>query len=287
MILEPSVFLGFAPYLGHRSLQICAASCRQSFDHAYVSDVWHTVDFSQWRPLEGHIEPGDMDLIFALKRVPPGRLRRLVLRSRRISNDGFSAILLMQNQVEELVIDTNLTHLGGGFLKCWTRNSSSCLVLLCCVLILMVEPCKNHGEKGPYPFQKPPGSASCSCLSGDALALAPSLRRLELLGLPLSALAMSDRMDGRVSLETLVLQLPTLQDLQATWRVDVKKYQGMDGSRGSSPHFKTLKNKMVLYGSSLWTSYSEEKRICGAVIHGCMDAPHMGDSINEDTGIPQ
>lgn len=170
MILEPSVFLGFAPYLGHRSLQICAASCRQSFDHAYVSDVWQAVDFSQWRPLEGHIEPGDMDLIFALKRVPPGRLRRLVLRSRRISNDGFSAILLMQNQVEELVIDTNLTHLG---------------------------------------------SASCSCLSGDALALAPSLRRLELLGLPLSALAMSDGMDGRVSLETLVLQLPTLQDLQA------------------------------------------------------------------------
>ena len=117
MILEPSIFLGFAPYLSHRSLQICAASCRQSFDHAFVSDVWHAVDFSQWRPLEGHIEPGDMDLILALKRVPPGRLRRLVLRSRRISNDGLSTILLMQNQVEELTIDTNLTHLGGGFVK--------------------------------------------------------------------------------------------------------------------------------------------------------------------------
>ena len=275
MILEPSVFLGFAPYLGHRSLQICAASCRQSFDHAYVSDVWHAVDFSQWRPLEGHIEPGDMDLIFALKRVPPGRLRRLVLRSRRISNDGFSAILLMQNQVEELVIDTNLTHLGGGFLKCWTRNSSSCLVLLCCVLILIVQkPCKNHAKTmvkrdhlWPYPFQKPPGSASCSCLSGDALALAPSLRRLELLGLPLSALAMSDGMDGRVSLETLVLQLPTLQDLQDTWRVDVKKYQGMHGSRGSiwfptSKHSKTVKNlKMVPYGSSLWTTQKRKEYV--------------------------
>lgn len=163
MILEPSVFLGFAPYLSHRSLQICAASCRQSFDHAYLSDVWHAVDFSQWRPLEGHIEPGDMDLILALKRVAPGRVRRLVLRSRRISNDGLSTILMMQNQVEELVIDTNLTHLG----------------------------------------------ASCSCLSGALEA--PSLRRLDLLGVPLSAMALG----GGVSLESLVLQLPTVQDLQA------------------------------------------------------------------------
>eukprot|EP00435_Cladocopium_sp_Y103_P059260 s1269_g21.t1 len=109
-----------------------------------------------------------MDLMLALKRVPPGRLRRLVLRSRRISNNGLRTILLMQNQVEELVIDTNLAHLG----------SASCI----------------------------------RCLTGDALALAPRLRRLELQGVPLSALAMDI---GRPSLETLVLQIPTVQDLEA------------------------------------------------------------------------
>ena len=75
---------------------------------------------------------------------------------------------------------------------------------------------KTHGAKGPYPFKKPPGSASCI---GDALALVPRLRRLELLGVPLSAV-------GRPSLETLVLQLPTLQDLQATGLDVPKEYQG-------------------------------------------------------------
>lgn len=170
VFLEPAVFLALAPYLSRRCLQLCGQSCRQSFDLAYASDIWQVIDFSQWQPLEGHVEPGDADLILALKRVPMGRLRRLVLQSGRISNEGLQKILMMQSQLEELLIGQ--LHLG-------------------------------HD-------------------SFFTVDLLPKLRRLELLGSNGTPGTMGN---GEVkelgmqiaskNLETLVLHLPTLRDLQA------------------------------------------------------------------------
>lgn len=178
VVLEPTVFQGFAVHLSRRCLQVCAASCRQSLDQAFASDAWQAVDLAHWRPLDGHVEPGDLDLMLSLKRVPSGRLRSLVLQSRRISNDGLRKILTMQSQLEELVIEVTNT-LGG----------------------------------------------DCG-LTGDALVSStPRLRRLEVLGVPSAIRAISpreapgdggtSRSDGTPSLETLVLHLPTLRDLQA------------------------------------------------------------------------
>ena len=171
VFLEPAVFLALAPYLSRRCLQVCGQSCRQSFDLAYASDVWQVIDFSQWQPLEGHVEPGDADLILALKRVPMGRVRRLVLQSGRISNEGLQKILMMQSQLEELLIGH--LHLG-------------------------------H----------------------DSAVDLPKLRRLELLPtgspgmIPMARMARMGEvkelgMQIAKNLETLVLHLPTLRDLQA------------------------------------------------------------------------
>ena len=119
VILEPSVFLSFAPYLNRRSLHICATSCRQSLDHAYASDVWQAVDLSQWQPLDGQVDALDTDLWLALKRVPCGRLRRLQL-SPFISNEGLKKILMMQKNLEELVIH-------GPTVEVFFRSTVSCL----------------------------------------------------------------------------------------------------------------------------------------------------------------
>lgn len=169
VFLEPAVFLALAPYLSRRCLQVCGQSCRQSFDLAYASDVWQVIDFSQWQPMEGHVEPGDADLILALKRVPMGRVRRLVLQSGRISNEGLQKILMMQSQLEELLIGH--LHLG-------------------------------H----------------------DSAVDLPKLRRLELLPtgpgtIPMARMARMGEvkelgMQIAKNLETLVLHLPTLRDLQ-------------------------------------------------------------------------
>lgn len=185
VVLEPTVFQGFAAHLSRRCLQVCAASCRQSLDQAFASDVWQAVDLAHWRPLDGHVEPGDFDLMLALKRVPSGRLRSLVLQSRRISNDGLRKILMMQSQLEELVIE--VTHLGG---HC------------------------------------------ASCLTGDALVSStPRLRRLEVLGVAIRAISRREApgegsrsdSDGTASLETLVLRLPTLRDLEAILGENLRK----------------------------------------------------------------
>eukprot|EP00438_Fugacium_kawagutii_P002022 Skav214234 [mRNA] locus=scaffold1133:90679:92782:+ [translate_table: standard] len=171
VVLEPTVFQGFAAHLSRRCLQVCAASCRQSLDQAFASDVWQAVDLAHWRPLDGHVEPGDLDLMLALKRVPSGRLRSLVLQSRRISNDGLRKILMMQSQLEELVMEVTKTHLGG----------------------------------------------DCA-LTGDVLVSStPKLRRLEVLGVAMTSPSEGPggSRDRTPSLESLVLHLPTLRDLEA------------------------------------------------------------------------
>ena len=128
------------------------------------------------------MEPGDADLILALKRVPMSRVRRLVLQSGRISNEGLQKILMMQSQLEELLIGQ--VHLG-------------------------------HD-------------------SGFTVDLLPKLRRLELLGSGITPGTSREVKElgmqiASKNLETLVLHLPTLRDLQALigwWLVSV------DGPKG-------------------------------------------------------
>ena len=166
VFLQPSVFTGLAQYVSRRSLQLCGASCHQALDLVFCSAAWRSVDFSQWMPLENHQEPGDLDLFLALKRLPPGALRRLILQSRRISSKALRQLFLTQNQIEELLLDT------------------------------------CHGDDVGL---------------SHAFAFAPRLKHLELLG-PSTLLTSLDAATSFVSsVETLVLHLPSLTDLQDGW----------------------------------------------------------------------
>ena len=154
--LQSSFFEGLGKYLSRKGLQVCGASCRQAMELAYNSSAWRSVDFSQWSPLGGHTEPGDIDLMLALKRLRHGSLRCVLLESSRISHHAFKELLTIQSQIEKLVI------------------------------------------------RSPPASAR-------AFASAHQLKHLELLGPSTLLCAEAKR------LETLVLHLPSLSDLQVSW----------------------------------------------------------------------
>eukprot|EP00913_Durusdinium_trenchii_P025986 g24383.t1 len=145
---------------------------------AYNSSAWRSVDFSQWSPLGGHTEPGDIDLMLALKRLRHGSLRCVLLESSRISHHAFKELLTIQSQIEKLVI------------------------------------------------RSPPASAR-------AFASAHQLKHLELLGPSTLLCAEAKR------LETLVLHLPSLSDLQAI------------------PKFKTLKMLEVFPPAISFSSHGQ------------------------------
>jgi len=176
--LQSSFFEGLGKYLSRKGLQVCGASCRQAMELAYNSSAWRSVDFSQWSPLGGHTEPGDIDLMLALKRLRHGSLRCVLLESSRISHHAFKELLTIQSQIEKLVI------------------------------------------------RSPPASAR-------AFASAHQLKHLELLGPSTLLCAEAKR------LETLVLHLPSLSDLQAI------------------PKFKTLKMLEVFPPAISFSSHGQ------------------------------
>ncbi|CAE8639618.1 unnamed protein product [Polarella glacialis] len=223
LLEHPHLFAQAAGFLTQASLQVFAAASSKALKDAYGAsgrDAWAAVDMSTWKPLEDQAEPGDADLRAALLRIPPGRLRHLVLRSSRCSDAGVREALQPHIGLEELCLDCSFStstakggsNINSNRLSNGTSNSSN---------NSRSNSCSNSSSSSKHSGVNSGDASATSrmALSGAALSSMCQLRRLDIAGVKGAVAAVAERprtISGGVALlEELFLRTPDASDLDA------------------------------------------------------------------------